>query len=244
MTNKIEFIAKDSYGYDVVQRPFPASEMIPEWWKKMSPYIKDDRSPLGNKLVVSNSTSNAGPKKCTPMLDSLTSGYIIPLWADIQITNDDPNGGYSPRVEWKVSRSVFEAHSDGATEVQSPVGYTKFVAKFINYWIPKTPKGHSLMVDSPYGYRDLAIKAVPAIVDTDGPLTGGLLFPVWFKEGFEGIVEKGTPLVQITPFKKESWKAEYSKLEDGEFQKIEDRGFEGTISNHYIKNRWNKKEYR
>ena len=244
MSNKINFIAKDSYGYDVVMRPYPASEAIPQWWKDMSPYIKDHRSLDGSKLIVTGGTSNAGPKKCTPMLDSLTSGYIIPLWADIQIRADYSNGQYIPIVEWKTKRGIFEAHSDGAREVQSPVGYTSFVAKFLNYWIPQTPKGYSIMVDSPYGYRDLPIKAVPGIVDTDKPLTGGLLFPVWFKEGFEGIVEKGTPLVQITPFKRENWKAEFSSLSDGEFEKIEDRGFEGTIVGHYLKNIWTKKIYK
>ena len=243
MSNKIKFTAKDPHAWGITERPYPASQAVPPWWKDMTPYIKDHRSPDGSKLVITNGTANASAKKCIPMLDALTSGYIIPLWCDVQVRSAS-DSVYTPVVEWKIAkRTVFELHNASSKEVQHPPGYTDIALKFINNWLVKTPPGYSIMCTEPFGYRDLAFKAIPSIIDSD---TSSLcpLFPVWIKDGFEGVVEKGTPIVQITPFKRENWESEFDYLEYGDYQIIEDKGFETTIVNHYIKNHWRKKKYK
>jgi hypothetical protein len=60
---------------------------------------------------------------------------------------------------------------------------------------------------------------------------------------FEGVIEKGTPIAQIIPFKRDSWNAEFDFLENGEYKKIEDKNFNSTIVGHYLKNAWSKKEF-
>lgn len=240
MTKKIKWTARDTYGYEVAERPYPAARAIPDWWKSMTPYIVEPKNPDGKKVFIQDRNVNATFKKCTPMLDALTSGYIIPLWADVQVRQDAEQG---PSIFWKTRRNVFEVHGISSDLVERPPGYGSRVVKFMNQWIPKTPPGYSMMITSPFGYRNLPLQAIPAIIDTDKS-TLEPLFPMWILENFEGIIEKGTPLVQVTPFKRDSWESEFDVLPDGKYEMIEDRDFRGTIVNHYIKKKWSKKSYK
>jgi hypothetical protein len=238
MKQVIKFEAKDEYAWEVVPRPYPATQAVPDWWKAMTPYSKTIDNPEGNRLIVRDRVSNAGPKKCVPMLDALTSGYIIPLWSDVQVKNEDKN----KLITWRVMQSVFEEHGNQAREVQTPIGYNPQVFKFMNKWRIITPKGYSCLFIQPFGYRQTGVQAIPAIIDTDKNDLE-ILQPVWFTNEFEGILEKGTPMMQVIPFKRSDWKAEYSYLKDGEYQKSEDKSFGSTIVNHYMKNIWSKKTY-
>jgi len=234
MSKKINFRAMTKHGYDTQTKPYPAVQSVPQWWKDMTPYNSGSK-----KIAVDNRMSNASWKKCTPMLDAITSGYIIPLWTDIQIrqTND------GPFISWLQKDDVFQRHSYEADKINRPPGYGPEVFKYCNTWIPQTPPGYSIMVNSPAGYKDGPILAIPGIIDSDKS-TLDFPPPVWIKEGFEGIVEKGTPLVQITPFKRENWESTFDYYEEDEFNKVLARGFDGTIINHYIKNHWSKKTYK
>jgi hypothetical protein len=243
MSKKIEFRALDQYAFDTQLRPFPASQAIPKWWREMTPYLPSPNNIDGKKLIVDErGHSNATAKKCTPMLDAITSGYIIPLWADVLVSYKDEDNG-EPSVSWRTSKSIFEIHGPSANFVERPPGYRKGVLKYLNGWIPITPKGYSCLITSPFGYKDLPLHAVPGIIDSDKSLHD-LTVPMWLKDGFEGIIEKGTPLIQVTPFKRESWQSEFSFFKNNEYDKEMARGFEGTIVNHYIKNIWSKKTYK
>jgi len=238
MKQIIRFEALDEYGWDVAPRPYSATQAIPDWWKAMTPYTKEEDNPEGNKLIIKNLVSNAGPKKCVPMLDAITSGYIIPLWADVQVKNVDD----SKYVTWRVTQPVFQEHGNQSREVETPVGYQAQVFKFLNKWRMITPKGYSCLILPPFGYRQTGVQAIPAVIDTDKSSLE-ILPPVWFSEDFEGILEKGTPIVQVIPFKRSDWKAEYSYLKDGEYQKLQDKNFGATLVNHYMKKVWSKKTY-
>lgn len=236
---KIEFKATTKYYFDVCPKPYPASESLPDWWKEMTPYEKSKKNPNGKKLILENFASNASFKKCTPMLDALTSGYIIPLWSDVLVEIENNN----PRISWRVKGSaVFEMHGESSNYVETPDGYYSQVFKYINGWIPKLPKGYSYLVTQPFGYKNTPFRPVPAIVDGD-TTTLEIIFPVWIKKDFKGIVEKGTPMVQIIPFKRDNWESEFTYYEDNEYMKIEDKNFRSTIVNHYIKKQWHKKKF-
>jgi hypothetical protein len=238
MSQIIKFEAKDEYGWEVADRPYPASQAVPDWWKAMTPYTKTIDNPKGNKLIINNRVSSASAKKCVPMLDAITSGYIIPLWADVQVVNS----GENKWVTWRTTEAVFEEHGEQAREVQTPVGYNPQVFKFINKWRIITPKGYSCLITAPFGYRETGVQAVPAVIDTDKS-TLEIVPPVWFSNDFEGILEKGTPMVQVIPFKRSDWKAEYSYLKNDQYRRIEDKNFGSTIINHYMKKVWSKKTY-
>lgn len=239
MSKKIVFKALSERDYNIFLKPYPASQNIPDWWKKETPYIISGDNPTGSKVIVKNYESNASFKKCTPMLDAITSGYIVPLWADVQVRQ--VNG--FPSITWQTKRTIFQTHGQSAQNVLPPLGYSNNVFKYLNTWIPKTPKGYSVLVTAPFGHRNLPFHAVPAIIDSDRS-TLDIVPPMWLKEGFEGIIEKGTPLFQITPFKRESWKAEFEHFSGDEFELSQEINFNGTIVNHYIKNVWSKKNYK
>jgi hypothetical protein len=235
---KIKFTAVDRDSWDIAEKPFPAKQAVPDWWKNLSPYIKTPENPAGNKLIVKDFQTNHGAKKCIPMLDALTAGYIIPLWTDVYVRQ--ANG--RPEINWKVSQQVFTVHQLDSREIESPTGYSNFVVKYHNKWLIQTPKNYSIICTQPFGYKSSPFHAVPAIVDSDRSSLE-LLFPLWLKNDFEGVIEKGTPIAQIIPFKRDSWNAEFDFLENGEYKKIENKNFNSTIVGHYLKNVWSKKEF-
>jgi len=237
LVNEIEFIAIDKHYFEICPKPFPASQALPQWWKDASPYIKSIENPTGKKIIVQNGESNASFKKCTPMLDLLSAGYIVPLWADVQVRKVDN----IPILSWRVSKNVFEEHS--GQEVEVPNGYEKTQFKFLNQWIPKLPKGYSALIISCPGYPNTPFKAMQAIIDYD-KTTHALFPPVYLKENFEGIVEKGTPMFQIIPFKRNNWESKFSFLENGKNDVYFNRDVKATIVNNYVKNFWEKKSYK
>ena len=238
-TEIITFKARSKYGFDTQPRPYPASAAIPQWWKELTPYEKEPQNPDGKKFILKDRVSNASAKKCQPMLDGLTSGYIISLWADVMVTQGIP----FPSIAWRTYVDMFQLHGPTSRLIPPPLGYDQVVFKYINTWIPKTPPGYSVLITSPFGYNDLPFHAIPAVVDTDRAVQE-LVFPMWIKSGLEGVVENGTPLVQIIPFKRTNWKAEFDYYEDIEYRKEEERHFNRTLINNYIKNEWSKKDYK
>ena len=237
LANEIEFVALDKHAFEVCPKPFPASQALPQWWKDASPYYKNEENPEGKKLIIRNSESNASFKKCVPMLDLLSSGYIVPLWTDVQIKIEN---GF-PLITWRVSKDVFEIHY--GQEVEIPEGYQKTQFKFLNQWVPKLPKGYSALIIACPGYPNNPFRPLQAIVDYD-KTTHPLSPPVYLKENFEGIVEKGTPMFQIIPFKRNNWVSKFSFLENGQSTINLDRDVRSTLVNNYIKNFWEKKSYK
>lgn len=236
--NKIEFVALDKYAFEVCPRPFPASQALPQWWRDASPYIKGFKNGDGKKIIIDNLESNASFKKCRPMLDLLSSGYIVPLWSDVQVQQSEKN---IPSVTWRVKREVFELHN--GQEVEIPDGYSKTQFKYMNQWVPKLPKGYSALIIACPGYPNNPFRPIQAILDYD-KTTHPLFPPMYLKEGFEGIIEKGTPMFQIIPFKRNNWTSSFSFLEEGQSVINFDRDASSTIINNYVKNFWEQKKYK
>jgi hypothetical protein len=239
MTKKIIFKAMDPYTFEVQPRPVPASSLIPQWWKDAPPYDIGLENPTGSRLIIENNQSNASFKKCTPMLDMITAGYIFTLWADVQVRliNNEQ------RITWRVSQNVFTLQGTHTHNIPTPIGYGKNVFKYSNGWIPKTPKGYSVFVTSPVAFQDSPIRAIPAIIDSDKS-NFEVAFPVWLKSNFEGVIPKGTPMAQVIPFKRENWESSFDSYKENEYQMEEDKGFNSTLINHYVKNIWSRKLYR
>lgn len=238
MEKEIEFIYLNDFMWKSSEKPQPSKNFIPDWFKKMTPYDISPQNPDGTSLIVENLNSNATAKKCMPMLDAITSGYTIPLWSDVQVREVD----LKPRITWRSAQDVFEMHGSSSMLIDTPPGYHGRAFKFISWLQIKTPPGYSIMVTTPSGHYNSPFRAIPAIIDSDTP-TIDLSFPVWVKKGFSGIVEKGHPMVQIIPFKRENWKSKFSYITEEQYKINQQKGFYSTIVNHYIKNAWKKKKY-
>lgn len=232
--NKIKFTYIGEYYHEVCPHPQPSSSYLPDWYKEMPEYLGEN-----NRVVVDNQNSNATAKKCIPMLDEIITGYTIPLWADVQVRQMPE----VPMVTWRVSQDVFELHGPTSHLVPPPPGFSNIVFKYIAGLRIETPPGYSVMVKQPSGHYDLPFHVIPAIIDTDKSVIENN-FPMWIEEGFEGIVEKGTPLVQVVPFKREGWKAETDWITYDQFNIERDRGARSTIRNNYSKNIWSRKRFK
>ena len=197
--NKIIFRAQSEHVWEVRQKPYLASKGLPDWWKQMPPYSTHD-----NKLKL-NPESTVTVKKCAPTLDAMTAGYIMPLWADVMISQENK----LPYAEWTTKEQVFDVwHPTQVSNYEIPDGFSSVVFKYLHGWTIKTPPGWSCLITHPIGYSNLPIKAISGIVDTD-KLETDINTPILIKNNFEGIIKKGTPMFQIIPIKRENWESDF-----------------------------------
>lgn len=206
-SNKIIFKAQNKEVSEVRLKPTPAVNYIPSWWKKIPKYANER-----NKFEM-----DPGPsitvKQCAPIKDVMGSGYIIPLWSDIFVSQ---RMGV-PVIQWSSSKPVVDVwHPEQSSNFISPEGFNKMVFKYMHGWIVKTPPGWSTLFMHPVGYNDLPIRSISGIVDTD-ILNTEINCPFFVKEGFEGIIEKGTPMAQIIPIHRSNWQAEFQEYSDSEY---------------------------
>jgi hypothetical protein len=196
--NKIKFVALDEHTFIVKENPTLASKLIPKWWKDIPKYTN------GTNELQLNPFANVTVKQCAPTIDILSSGYMITLWADVVVTQKD---GY-PYASWTTDTPVLSTWSlDQSSFFEIPSGFNNLVFKLLNGWSIKTPKGWSCLFIHPIGYQNLPIRTIAGLVDTD-ILDTDINCPFVIKEGFEGIIPKGTPIAQIIPIKRANWESE------------------------------------
>lgn len=226
----IEFTLIDSNLESAAEFPTPAIKNLPDWYKNMPPYI-------GEKQSIDQGNANLTLKKCVPVLDALSSGYIIKTWTDINFSSNS--------VTWSVNNvdiTAVEGHSiDQIPGYPISSSYKNNVYKWINPWHIKTPKGYSTLFVTPVGHH-LPFKIIEGVVDTDTfPLT--INFPFFLNKNFEGIIPYGTPMVQLIPFKRDYFQSKKGKYNNDDYQKnisLHNR----TFVNKYKKNWWTRKEYK
>jgi hypothetical protein len=232
LSKKIKFSLTDPMMKEAAIKPEPAQKNLPEWYKSMDTYIGGKFDPLGATM-----------KKCVPVLDSLSTGYVIKTWTYILIKRDEKGG---VDVSWSLDTyaKAVEGHSpEQAVGYPVPFGYDDTVLKFINPWRIKTPEGYSTMFLQPPHREDLPFKIIPGFVDTDTfPLV--INFPFHLKKDFVGIIPYGTPICHVIPFKRDSFIAEYSVDEDRDFQQTMLNKHNTSFVNRYKNMWWNRKEYR
>ena len=193
----INFIAQDDHVWNVRPKPFPAAKGLPDWWKEMPVYSlgKFDIAPLSAVTV----------KRCVPTIDMLGAGYYVPLWADLFVKQE----GGNPLVKWTTTRNVLELWSpEQISTFKVPDGFNKLIFKNLHGWTIKTPPGWSCLFIHPQAHLDLPFYTVSGIVDTD-VYDGEINVPFAIKDGFEGIIEKNTPMFQVIPFKREHWDSNF-----------------------------------
>jgi hypothetical protein len=85
---------------------------------------------------------------------------------------------------------------------------------------------------------------LPAIIDTDKAITQ-INLPFVLKDlKFEGTIPAGTPIAQIIPFKRESWKLEKGNEKDIEKNKNTIKLLQSSFVNVYKNKFWQKKSYK
>lgn len=238
---KITFEGRSPLTLDYPQ-PEPASRAIPDWWKAAPVYIGDDKFTMqGLMKFGGGSAPNVGVKRCLPVLDGLSAGYIIRLHCDVEFSyryNEKPHeymhqepfysSQNSPVSKW--SKEQFNGYN-------IPDGYSRQVYKWNANWMVRTPPGYSCLFIHPIGYGDLPFKSLSGVVDTD-KLETDINTPFIIKSDFQGIIEKGTPIAQIIPFRREEWTSEVTLLTEEEQRRRLERLTSKIVSSygrHYRK---------
>jgi hypothetical protein len=198
--NIITFEAQTEHVYEVRERPIPAAKMVPDWWKDIPKYANDQN------ILKFDPKASVTVKQCAPTIDMLTAGYILPLWSDLYVTQQNN----IPYVQWTTDEQVLSVWSvDQLSSFEIPEGYSSSAFKYYHGWNIITPPGWSTLFIHPVGYQNLPIRVIPGVVDTD-ILTTSINCPFFIKEGFEGVIEKGTPMVQMIPFRRDSWESVFT----------------------------------
>jgi len=179
-------------------------------------------------------------KTCVPFLDAMSSGYVVTTEYDIEIAQLN---GY-PAALWRTNKKeLISGHDDVQWEgMPCPEGYFPQMLKFDNELVIETPKGYSTLFTSPFNRPDLPFYSFSGIVDTDQyPMP--IHFPFFIRKDFSGIIEKGTPIIQMIPFKREKWESKPVDY-DPKYTYIAQETLASKIKRSYRQQFWSKKDYR
>ena len=117
------------------------------------------------------------------------------------------------------------------------------IPKWKNPWGIETPKGFSCLIINPVHSSNLYFSILEGIVDTDR-YTSPTNFPFVLKDPeFEGMIPAGTPLAQVIPFKRSSWKMEMGTEKNLKKVRENRDDLSSVFFDRYKRLFWSKKEY-
>jgi len=210
--NTIKFLLRQELIGTDLPLPVPTKTVLPEWFKELK-YTDKNRNIKG----------------CVPFLEAVTTGYVLKVPQDFEIkwnvtTKKDNQllkdafinyaGDYhiiDPTLNFNQGRQQ-EAHPLNQVGEKCP-----FLKKHGNYKIPKllnpfiiqTPPGYSCMFIPLLNNTDERFTPLAGIVHTDkfyAPVNFPYIINAPLEKTVDSVVKKGTPFIQIIPFKRESWK--------------------------------------
>jgi hypothetical protein len=191
-TNTNQFVS-DHY------KPIPASKNIPEWYKLQESFLDGNNKKA--PFPEDGHTTLATIKKCMPIFDALSCGYLLVTSCDISVSQVDGE----PYYTWVTSDyDAIQFHPIKQASNYPVKNATSALPKWVNPWGIKTPKGYSVLITAPF-HRNNVFEAMPAVIDTDRyDVPANIVFQLSDIK-FEGLVPAGTPIAQVIPFKRDSW---------------------------------------
>ena len=183
--------------------PKPATASIPDWYKNLESYIGGEKKPSGD----GNTTGTI--KRCMPVFDAITNGYILYTYADVWVSQKDG----MPWYEWPSFGPIQFHPVEQAPNHPNRNGHQTHYPKWINPWSIQTPPGYSILFIQPM-HRESIFNILPGVVDTD-QYNAPVNFPFVLNNiEYEGLIPAGTPMAQVIPFKRESWEMNMGTQED------------------------------
>jgi hypothetical protein len=246
---EIEFSCHEDYFALKEDYPTPIKLNIPEWFKKLEHTFQ-------NKTI----------KGCMPFLDTLTTGYLLKMPSDLylqhnidkKIVNNEIIGNSnatfaSSRLSDFLNAKRINLNSGLAFHGKEQLKDSPLIEKnknpcfhkILNPFKIKTPKGYSCLFLPPLNNSDDRFSIISGIVDTDS-FPNEINFPITINGDkyptLETTIKKGTPYVQIIPFKRDSWKMKITSRKQSEIEKA---NFFRSLHflNLYKDKYWNKKKF-
>jgi hypothetical protein len=219
----------------VLEKPKPATDYIPEWYKKAIPYLSSD----GKKAPSLDGTPVATIKRCMPVFDMMTAGYIMETPYDIYIRQTDTG----PYFQW-VEQPAVAFQTMGQFQNHPYSRDINYAVRIEIPWSIKTPKGWSIMVMEPQHQEQGPIECSSGIIDTDNYSIPFNMFLKLRDPKFEGMIPAGTPFLQIIPFKREAWGSQLGGEKERDKYQSDWRKFVTVFFDRYKKFWWVRKEYK
>ncbi|MGE0212336.1 MAG: DUF6065 family protein [Parvibaculaceae bacterium] len=194
----IEFLC-DPADLGVIAEPVAARSELPDWFRKLPAVDRSVMSATNNGLTV---------KRCMPFLDAMSLGFILPIAATVRI--EVREGGTQVEAGWEFDKVMVSNH--GTYQVAGHPLAGRPPMKIHNYWTIRTPMGWSCLFVPPLNRPSLPISVVAGVVDTDR-YASLINFP-FFAAAEDGVytLDRGTPLVQVIPFRREDTGLSMAKL--------------------------------
>lgn len=186
--------------------PIPVKRALPNWYKQMHTELYVDGI---NAFNMQNDASGYTVKKCVPVMDYATSGYLIRHNADTMISMRHAEDGEQvifhkvPAIE---DHKLVSYHGFK----QCPIlieGERKTYVKFSGGHIIRTPPGYSTLFYQPGLHFEDRYTLLPGIVDTD-TYDAEIYFPGWVNKGVTDFkIDAGSPMIVAFPFKRDEWQS-------------------------------------
>jgi hypothetical protein len=192
--NIITFLPK----FENLLKPLPAKKLLPEWYKNQNSYTDIEEATI---------------KKCMPIFDAMTFGYFLLSQSNITIdsTNKDK---LSISTDNNFDNQIFKNHSFGQySKYKIPLGYHSEIIRIHPMWCIKTPNGYSSLFLNPIHHESKDLIAIDGLIDTDNFISDGHL-SFFVKSNSIFTIKKGTPLIQVIPFKRETWNMDEKTVEE------------------------------
>jgi hypothetical protein len=237
---KIQFEPFDKESELLFEMPKPSAQYIPNWYKDMPVHMDNEKITGLNKESVA--VSNLTLKGCSPFLDAITSGYMFVLPFDLEFRRNEQG---MIGMRWATNNNFISGHgSNQAPGIPAPVGGNETLLKWRPGWRVVTPKGYSSFFTHPTNRHDLPFRTFSGVVDTD-LYELGVEFPFQLLNTIKEeifILEKGTPICQVIPFKRENWKSESIPFDEDK-NKVSGFKLKSKIVRSYKTQFWQKKSY-
>ncbi len=175
----------------VIAEPLPAKQVLPDWFRKIPAVDKSHLTATDNGLTV---------KRCMPFLDAMMTGWILPLAATVRLEVKD--SGRTVNAGWEFDKVMVSNHNPH--QVAGSPSDPRPPCKFHNYWTIQTPPGWSCLFVQPLNRGESRFQIFSGVVDTDS-YQSLIHFP-FVATAPDGVhvIEKGTPIVQVIPFKRDT----------------------------------------
>ena len=227
MAQKVKFHASEEV-LDAYPHPYPSAKNLPTWFKNLAPSV--DSHP-----------ANSSVKRCIPFIEACNQGFIIPFYCDVLVHAD------AEKIDFEFSEKNLcdgmSPHSNVQVEGHALENfqYGKVPLKWHNPWTIETPKGYSCYFISPFNRPETRFKLFEGVVDTDN-YYNNVNFPfIWTAGEGEYLIQKGTPMVQVIPFKRDTLKHEVGVIDSRKKNKIDNK-LQTFFNNKYRRLFWHKME--
>jgi hypothetical protein len=239
--NKISFYPFSEKTKSFAPEPVPASKAVPDWYKRQPGTIDEE-------TFIKNGVTSSTIKRCMPIFDYMTAGYIIPIPCDIYIDATNPE-----KIEWSVPQSMKMFASD-MIATHAPEQYDHFpidknkyhkqLFRIMPFWAVKTPPGYSTLFMHPLHKDPLPFLSIGGLIDSDKFISDGHL-SMLIEKDFKGVIKQGTPFAQVIPFLREDWEMELIDADESNKELQKQRlSLRSSFVNGYRNKMRSKKEFR